>query len=95
MAHAPEKTLSILVRAENGIWQTSVGGFGDKTPPMKDEQILAWAKKVRVPSCCMLSIAWEPAAAAARQRCQWCGASQHLLPAALHMLLLLLLLALQ
>jgi hypothetical protein len=46
MAHAPEKTLSILVRAENGIWQTSVGGFGDKTPPMKDHEVLEWAKKV-------------------------------------------------
>jgi hypothetical protein len=46
MAHAPEKSLGILVRAENGFWQTSVGGFRDKTPPMKDEQIYEWAQKV-------------------------------------------------
>jgi hypothetical protein len=49
MAQAPEKSLGILVRAENGFWQTSVGGFGDKTPPMKDEQIFEWAEKVGVP----------------------------------------------
>jgi hypothetical protein len=46
MAQAPEKSLGILVRAENGFWQTSVGGFGDKTPPMKDEHIFEWAEKV-------------------------------------------------
>jgi hypothetical protein len=48
MAHAPEKSLGILVMAENGVWQTSVGGFGDKTPPLKDDQIFEWAKKVRL-----------------------------------------------
>ncbi|WIA20116.1 hypothetical protein OEZ85_005967 [Tetradesmus obliquus] len=59
MAHAPEKSLGILAQAENGVWQTSVGGFGDKTPPLKDDGIFDWAKKE----------VWHPSIAALLEGC--------------------------